>query len=200
MKLFKVLFFAAAMALVSASGASANTYATSVDWQPGTGGNVDPTRSNPSFALGTTNSNFLSLGLGGLGVFSFSTPFTGPGNVVEVTNGTVATYPESAKIYVGSSYTPGSFDISSFMLLTTISNIGSQAPLGVTIPFGGTWLYLAIRDFTIGGPSTDGFDVNSVGVAAVPLPAGVALLGAGLGVLGFVGWRKKRSAGLHAAA
>jgi hypothetical protein len=29
-------------------------------------------------------------------------------------------------------------------------------------------------------------------VSAVPLPAGVALLGAGLGVLGLIGWRKKR--------
>lgn len=43
------------------------------------------------------------------------------------------------------------------------------------------------------GQNADSFTLN-VGVAAVPVPAGLPLLAAGLGALGFAGWRKKRSA------
>jgi len=41
--------------------------------------------------------------------------------------------------------------------------------------------------------------LTSMAVAAVPLPGGIALLGAGLALLGFFGWRKKRI-GLPAAS
>jgi len=41
----------------------------------------------------------------------------------------------------------------------------------------------------------DSFTLKSfTGYAAVPVPAGLPLLAAGLGALGFLGWRKKRSA------
>lgn len=35
--------------------------------------------------------------------------------------------------------------------------------------------------------------IDNITVAAVPLPAGIPLLGAGIGLLGYLGWRKKRS-------
>ena len=41
---------------------------------------------------------------------------------------------------------------------------------------------------------------NMSSVAAVPVPAALPLLGAGLGVLGFLGWRKKRAASVTVAA
>lgn len=42
--------------------------------------------------------------------------------------------------------------------------------------------------------------ITSMSVAAVPLPAGIPLLGAGVALLGFLGWRKKRAGGVAATA
>lgn len=46
--------------------------------------------------------------------------------------------------------------------------------------------------------SNDDFKIASITVSAVPLPAGLPLYGAGLAVLGFVGWRKKQKAAAKA--
>ncbi len=46
------------------------------------------------------------------------------------------------------------------------------------------------------GPDRDFDDIGiRIDIAAVPLPAGVALLGSGLAVLGVFGWRRRRAAG-----
>ncbi|MEX1034494.1 MAG: VPLPA-CTERM sorting domain-containing protein [Sneathiella sp.] len=42
--------------------------------------------------------------------------------------------------------------------------------------------------------NNDDFKIKSMTVSAVPLPAALPLYGAGLAVLGFVGWRKRRKA------
>lgn len=44
----------------------------------------------------------------------------------------------------------------------------------------------------------DEFLIKSITVSAVPLPAALPLYGAGLAVLGFVGWRKRRKAAAQA--
>jgi hypothetical protein len=191
MKAFKVVVLAAAALAASISSASASTitYATLVDWIQGVGAGADPTRSVPANAYGAPDGSFLSLGLGGIGIFSFDTPFTGPGSVVEVTNGSVAGYPESVALYLGTSHASGGVtsvgDLVSegFVYLTTISNLVAQSP-GIEIPFDGIFNFLALVDVTSGGPSTDGFDVDAVGVSAVPLPAAGLLGLAGLGLLG----------------
>ncbi len=41
--------------------------------------------------------------------------------------------------------------------------------------------------------SLDNFRINNMSVTAVPLPAALPLLACGVGILGFAGWRRKRS-------
>lgn len=193
----KATMFAAALvaSLALAGGpAKAITYsATLAGWQPGAGA---PASGRSTFTP-AADGVFLSLGLGGIAVFSFGEPFIGPGAVVEVTNGDVNTYPESVEVYVGNSFTPGDFSLGGFTLVATILNTLAQSP-GALFPIDlpGTFQYLLLRDITVGPPngvSTDGFDVDAIGVTVVPLPAGAALLGSGLAALGFLGWRRKRT-------
>jgi hypothetical protein len=70
-------------------------------------------------ATGTTV-NFLSLGLGGTAVFSFGQAFESEATIFEVTftctgdGPACANYPEHAEVFVGSAYTPNSFNLSGF--------------------------------------------------------------------------------------
>lgn len=203
MKAFKVAILAATALAVTVPAASASTvtYATLVDWQQGSGAG-SAGRSDTANATGAPDGVFLSLGLGGIGIFSFGGPFTAPGTVVEVTNGVVATYPESADVYVGTSHNTGNFDLlgQGFQLVGNITNVLAQYP-GMTIPFDGTWNFLALVDTTKrdtpNSPSSDGFDVDAVGVSVVPLPAAGLLALSGFGLLGGLGLRgrNRRPAG-----
>jgi hypothetical protein len=188
MKALKILLIAAGIAAASASSASASTtYATLVDYNPV--GTIAADRSVPSNALGPSDGLFLSLGLTGSAVFSFGTDFTGPAAVVEVTNGNRSDYLETAQVWGGTSYDPGTNSLASFALLGVINN---SLPTAI-LAFTGIYKYLAIVD-TSSGAGRDGFDIDSVSVSAVPLPAGVVLLGSGVALLGFVGRRRKRTA------
>jgi hypothetical protein len=188
MKALKTLMIAAGIAAVSASSAAAApVYATVVDYNPV--GTIAPERSNPNNALGAPDGSFLSLGLTGFAVFSFSTDFTGPSSVVEVTNGKRSDYVETASVWGGNSYDVNTHDISGFTFLKDILN---DAPTSL-VAFSGIFKYLAIRDTSPSGLGRDGFDIDSVSVSAVPLPAGLALLGSGIALLGFAGWRRKRT-------
>ncbi len=53
--------------------------------------------------------------------------------------------------------------------------------------------------FTIGTGATS-TTYNFEAAAATPLPAALPLFGSGLGVMGFLGWRKKRKATATATA
>ncbi|WP_116133658.1 hypothetical protein [Tropicimonas sp. IMCC34043] len=178
MKFIKSAAVAAAATIFSMGAANALTYATAVDWNPGAGAGT-PGRSDIANALGATDGSFLSLGLGGTAIFEFGTDFTSPGAVVEVTFGNVGGYPESVAVFVGNSYNNYG-DVLSWQSAGVLSNADAQS--GGAIAFSGNWKYLALVDTTSGGPSTDGFDVDSVGVSAVPLPAGGLLLLSGLGI------------------
>ncbi len=196
----KSLLLGAALTLGSTVAASAGTvYATMVDYVQG-GGTIASNRTIASNALGAPDSKFLSLGFGGYAVFSFGSAFTSPGNVVEVTFDTT-NYGEYADIYVGNSYsgTGNVSDLGSFDFVASVDNVNAQASGGgFTFTFPGTYTYLAILDRTLLrgsgiaiGPNGDGFDIDSVSVNAVPVPAaGILLLGA-LGGLGVMRRRKK---------
>lgn len=75
--------------------------------------------------------------------------------------------------------------VSNALLIASAFFSGTFADLGLTL---GTYVWSWGE-----GETADSFTLN-VGVAAIPLPAGLPLLAAGLGAIGLLGWRKKRSA------
>jgi len=70
----------------------------------------------------------------------------------------------------------------------------------VDIPGSGTYTFAQIWTgdlFGIGAYdgsffSTDNFKISGMSVSVVPLPAALPLYGAGMAVLGFIGWRRKK--------
>ena len=192
-------------ALVLAVPASASTYwATGVDWTAGDGTGGTSPRYDPSNALGApTNSggiDFLSLGLSdydgstyskGYADFTFGKTFKGKatGEVFEITWGNRGGYPEFAKVFVGLN---GVF--------TDVADIVNSVASGLQFNYSGEFDTVRILDTTRFETndqtprSTDGFDVDAVGVTApVPLPPAALALGAALAGLGFVGRRRNRS-------
>lgn len=187
MKVLGKILIATAFFGTSASAASAVTYATAVtDYNQGAG-ITDINRTYTANAVGATTGNFLSLGLGGDAVFTFDSAFTGPAAIIEVTNGTRSTYRETAEVYGGTGYDAATNTLIGAVLLDTITNANATA----TVLFTGIYNFLKILDTSPSGAGRDGFDIDTVSVAAVPLPAGIPLLGGGLALLGFMGWRKK---------
>lgn len=86
-------------------------------------------------------------------------------------------------------------DNSSF---TNLGNTGDangtpgSVSFGVNVPFR----YVRVTDDGLGDPRfpTLGFDLDAVGrTTAVPLPAALPLFASGLGVLGLLGWRRRRA-------
>ncbi|MEI4488232.1 VPLPA-CTERM sorting domain-containing protein [Frigidibacter sp. MR17.14] len=177
-----------------ASAASAVTVSPSVTtWIPGAGVGADPSRYSAA-NVNDGDADFLALGLGGAAFFNVAGGFTGPITITEITYNLVdkwlGAYTETAKVYAGTSYDA---DLSSYTLLGSISN--TEAVTGATLFTSGVFTWLAILDTTPGSsPSTDGFDIASVTVAPVPLPAAAPLLVAALGGLGIAARRKAKKA------
>ncbi len=74
--------------------------------------------------------------------------------------------------------------------------VGEVNPIGSSYTFLGTYIG---QTFGFGARgSHDDYYLKSVTVSAVPLPAALPLYGAGLAVIGFVGWRKRRKAAAQA--
>lgn len=186
------------------------TYASAVRWDNGSGATPSSTpgsRYNQSSALGSpdagASTNFLSLGLGGLAVFDFGTEFDAAAIVFETTGGVRSNYPEYAKVYVadssfnfaGLNSDNGAATISTvgFDFVAQISNAIAITELDLS-SLTGPFRYVLIQDVTPGGgPSTEGFDVDAVGVAPVPEPGTMMLLGLGMAGLAIYGKRRKNN-------
>lgn len=211
----------ATLSAIGLSQASAVTvHATQVDagrsgvagvgFEAQTGSPISGSRDNAANALGAPdqvdpNVNFYSLGRGGAAVFGFGTAFDGTATVFEVTfgcggpqaSGGTCNFAETADLYLfNGDYNPfdGEFDETDlvnvgFVFETSIPNGNANAPGGASITINGPFTYLALVDTSTQG--SDGFDVDAVSVSAVPLPAALPLLAGGLGLLGFLGWRRK---------
>lgn len=177
--MFKTLAIAA---LIAGSGAAANAalvYPTSVysATQPGT---VAPSRSNTAAALGAADGKFYSLGLGGELVLDFGRKVGGTGVVTEVTFSTPG-YKEFAKLST-------SLDGVTWTDIGTVFN--ADAVKGAEVTALSAFRYLKFVDASPTGKNRDGFDVDSVGFAPVPLPAaGFALLA---GLAGLATLRRRR--------
>ncbi len=137
--------------------------------------------------------DFFSLGLGGTLVIGFDPAFTGPAVAVEITNGRASSsHDEAAEVY-------GSVDGVTFDLLGTIDNQVGAATGGrgtrSTLAFTQAYSFLGFRDVSrerfAGTRSQDGFDLDAISVAAIPLPAPALMLLGSLGGLGAMRARRR---------
>lgn len=196
--MIKTLCAAAATALFAFGAADAAVvYATDIDWQNnGTVGSSND-RDNPLNALGATDGKFTALGLSdpngsnpGFAVFSFGgQTFNGAAaDIIEVTFNCrlqpsgACSYPESVAVYYGTDYAFGSHDyndLADFTFAGELFNGNAQGGTSITIP--GMFTYIALIDTSAAnypnGPSTDGFDIDSVSVNPVPVPGAAVLMG-----------------------
>jgi hypothetical protein len=120
--------------------------------------------------------------------------------VYEVTNGSVAAWPEFVDIFVYNSPLVTLTEVAKSVRNTT-------AQLGAVFSFSGTWDTLRLVDVTARecsaqslsctgstGQGADGFDVDAVGVSVVPLPAAAWLLLGASGALIAAKRRQSRKA------
>lgn len=176
--------FSAAVLLALAGTATANAglvYPVSFFGADQNGTTVAADRSNPANALGATDGVFYSLGLGGSLVLDFGQRVGGTGVITEVTFDT-AGYEEYANLFT-------STDGVTWAALSTSFNGLAVAGEEITAP--SAFRYLKFVDASPTGKNRDGFDIDSVGFAPVPLPAAGVVLAGGLGALAML--RRRRS-------
>lgn len=215
MKLFMML--SAAFLAASTMTASAVTYATAVDWA--NNGTVPAGRDNPNAALGAPDGSFLSLGLTnadgsnpGFAVFTFGGLVSGSNalTVVETTfvcNSAVGgceNHFEEVEVLIGQAdeYTFGSHDfsdLSDFVSLGFLGNADAQG--GASLIINSPFTFIAFVDRSVAGAigegigfanqSRDGFDIESIALSIVPVPASLALMLTALGGLGYLAARRR---------
>ena len=75
-------------------------------------------------------------------------------------------------------------------------NFNVDIPNSGTYAFFGTWtgdlFGIGAHDPNLLDWSRDDFKISGMSVSVVPLPAALPLYGAGMAVLGFIGWRRKK--------
>lgn len=190
----------AIVAAVCASTNAAFIYATDVEnFSQGmqrNGTPVDGPRSNALLALGAPQGNdtvnFVSLGMNGSLTVSFDQPFTGSAILVETTYGNAAGHPEAAEVFVG---VGADWSTALYYSVGIVQNTSDGAPLSLAGAnlLSGTTVYNFVRivDRTLtlqSNASTDGFDVDGIGVTPIPAPAAAVAFG----FAGLVGLRRRR--------
>ena len=193
MQVFKTLATAAALALAAGGANAAVYYADSVVSAVDSTPNKGSDRSDPKAALGQADGKFYSLGLGGSLTLGFkNAPFsTADVSVFEITfgGGAASGHKEAAEVYALNSKTGDSW------LLGVLDNIKTGSTVrGSAGSFDQIKLVDVSKSYfaSTGTKTTDGFDVDSVAIAPVPVPAAGMMLLAGLG--GFAALRRRRNA------
>lgn len=195
----KLLFAATAVALSAGVANAATYYATTIE-SYNQGGCTRPAecvadRYNPINALGAPDGQYVSLGMGGDLTVGFGTTFTGTAGETRVkawevtysANDPSNTHLEAVDVYAVLD------GVETLLGRLTNEYDAASNSLLANVPFQFIRLVDAtVAQFGTRTTSFDGFDVDSVSVAAIPLPAtGLMLLG-GLG--GFAAVRRRNKA------
>lgn len=187
MNVLKTLLAGAALA-ASAAGANAATYYADkvIDANLGSCTTCDPARQDANRALNIGDSKFYSMGLGGDLTVGFSKPLFFPDrnvSVFEITYNRTIGHNEAVDVYSILGGVP--------TYLGRILNDVASSSVKATSAFE----YIRLVDVTLdefpSSPSGDGFDVDFISVAPVPLPAAGLMLLAGVGGLAAMRRRKK---------
>lgn len=180
----KHILIASAFCLCSAAAEAAVIHPVSVSAASQNGTLVGAARSQTANALGDADGKFYSLGSGGWITFDFGTRVQGIGSVTEVTWNNRSGYKESAKLFVsndGVHFTPTG---------VTLSNLKETTALSFAT--ASSFRYLKLVDTSAVARGRDGFDIDSISLSPVPLPAPALMLGGALAGLGFL--RRRRHA------
>lgn len=195
MNVFKTTFAAVTLGVMAALPVSAATInATSAKIiSDGPRGTLND-RDNLANALGATDGKFFELGYDAIVDFYFGQSFIGAGRVVEITNGSRDSWLEGVIVQVGMTVN-GIFTLGTTASPNPLLNTANGAFTFAGGPFNTVRLTDITQDLpaTAGnrGP-TGGFDVDSISVAAVPIPAAGLLLIGALG--GLVALRRRKTA------
>ena len=190
MHVFKTLAAASVLAMAAGGANAAVYYADSVvGWSDSTKKAAD--RSIQSYALGSPDGKFYSLGLGGSLTLGFkNAPFhTADVSVFEITfgSGAASGHREAAEVYAVNSGTGQEWKLGVLKNTEAGNTVRGAA---------GSFDQIRLKDVSktafTSTSSTDGFDVDSIAIAPVPLPAAGAMLLAGLG--GLAALRRRKTA------
>jgi hypothetical protein len=191
-----------ALALTPMKADAATIHATSakiiVDGPRGTADGRDKIEN----AFGEADGDFFELGYDAVVEFQFGNPsgqlFFGPGSLLEITFNNNPNWKEAVRIEVGMKGDAGSFKTAEpnpFVNISTSGNpVFSFKGIFDTVRLTDLTMALFGDDFTNASTqlSTGGFDVDSISVTAVPLPAAGFLLVGALG--GLAALRRRRKA------
>lgn len=196
------LAITAALALTPMKADAATIYATSADIIVDGPRGTSNDRANINNAFGKADGAFFELGYDAVVEFQFGDPtgqrFFGPGSLIEITFNNDPNWKEAVRIEVGMKGDETSFKTAEPNPFVNISTFGNPI-----FSFKGIFDTVRLTDMTkkvFGGdftnastkPSTGGFDVDSISVSAVPLPAAGFLLVGALG--GLAALRRRRKA------